>query len=213
VEPDGKVLAVVDTSPGGDNPPYSFFEYDPVSDTWADATMPEAPSQGGANNYHLLALPKGSANTGQILASGWGNGDMWLYSPAGTPQSAWEPTISSISPLTFGYFVLSGAQLNGLTNGADFGDDSKMATNYPIVSLVSSSGNITFARTVGVDQMAPRRNTAGACSFQVPAGTPAGTYRVHVSASGVDSSNTWSLALPATEIGPAEVSTETALLL
>jgi hypothetical protein len=215
VEPDGKVLTVVDTSGGGDNAPYSFFEYDPVANTWSDALLPEVPPpQSGSNRFRLLALPRGNMSTGQILASGWDNGDVWLYTPAGSPQQAWKPTITSLTPLTFGYFVLGGTQLNGLTSGADLGDDGKMATNVPIVSLVGGTGTVTFVRTIGVDQMAPRPNVRGACSFKVPAGMPAGTYTVHVSANGVDSSNTWSLTLPNIEVGPAEeASTEMGLLL
>src|SRR5262249_42478051 len=117
----------------------------------------------------FLALPNG-----QIWVSGTGDAHPWLYTPAGTPQPSWRPTITSVSGPAFaggpafGAFTLSGVQLNGLTTGADFGDDNKMATNYPIVWLTDGAGHVTYGRTFNFDQMAPRPNWAGSALFTVP---------------------------------------------
>jgi hypothetical protein len=54
-----------------------------------------------------------------------------------------------------------GTQLNGLTTGGDFGDDGKMATNFPVVSVVDSFDQVTYARSHDFDQMAPRPHIAG----------------------------------------------------
>jgi hypothetical protein len=44
-------------------------------------------------------------------------------------------------------FTLTGTQLNGLSEGASFGDYEEMASNYPIIRLTDANGNVSFART------------------------------------------------------------------
>ncbi len=102
---------------------------------------------------------------------------IFLYTPAGGPQDSWRPTISSITPngstTTFtnqvqiepfgtpptnrtvissvtqdaNVYTLTGTQLNGLNEGAYYGDDHQQATNYPIVQLVDMAGNVVDATT------------------------------------------------------------------
>jgi hypothetical protein len=193
VEPDGKVLTMVTQDQGGVGGGVpAFYEYDPVANSWASVTNPGGKAiDTSAERVRMLALPRVNTTVAQIFVSGYKSGTTWLYTPSGTPSQSWKPTITSIvapaSPL-YGDFVLSGTQLNGLTTGADFGDDGKMATNYPIVSLTDTSGNVTYARSFNFDQMAPRKATGGSCSFRVPARLPNGTYSVRVSANGVPSS-------------------------
>ena len=74
-----------------------------------------------------------------------------------------------------GDFTLNGVQLNGLTTGADFGDDNKMATNYPIVWLDDGAGHVTYGRTHDFDQMLPRPSTPGSTLFSIPAGVADGS--------------------------------------
>src|SRR5262249_37594415 len=138
-----------------------------------------------AERVLLFALPNG-----QIWASGSGSANAWLYTPAGTPQASWRPTITSVSAPSFGEFTLAGTQLNGLTTGADFGDDNKMATNYPIVWLDDGAGPVSYCRSYNFDQMAPRPNTPGSATFTVPTSVPDGAYTLHVAANGVEAGNT-----------------------
>jgi hypothetical protein len=150
---------------------------------------------------------------GSILVSGAdSDGSYWVYTPDNNnglgPQNSWRPTIAGSPVLVFGKFLVTGAQLNGLTTSGDFGDDGKIASNYPIATLVSSSGIARFCRTVIIGDMAPRRapNSTGSFWFQAPVGIANGTYTVQVSASGLglDSTNTpVQLTLPATDMGPA----------
>ena len=42
-------------------------------------------------------------------------------------------------------YTLTGTQLNGLNEGAYYGDDHQQATNYPIIQLVDKAGNIVDA--------------------------------------------------------------------
>jgi hypothetical protein len=204
VEPDGKVLTMVTDDQSGVGTTQGFFyEYDPAAaagSRWTSVPFPPvtSPLAGNPERTRLLPLPSGKI----IVTTVEGNGTVWLYTPSGAPNTAWRPTIAGTPVLIFGNFLLDGTQLNGLTTGGDFGDDGKVATNFPMVSLVNGSSTF-YARSFGFDQMAPRANTKGSCWFAPPAGLPNGTYDVHVTASGVDSVNTVPLTIPALDLGPA----------
>jgi hypothetical protein len=187
-------LTVVSQDPTGQgaNYPAAFYEYDPNASPnhhWTLVANPPGWQFAYADRVKMLALP-----SGQIMVSGANSGQIAFYEPAGTPSSSWRPTIIEIGVPVNGTYTLAGTQLNGLTTGADFGDDAKLATNYPIVSLVSGS-TVAYARSFNVDQMAPRSSTEGQCSFRPPAGLAAGTYTVYVTANGVRSSNGLPLTL------------------
>jgi hypothetical protein len=95
-----------------------------------------------------------------------------------------------------------GTQLNGLTTGADFGDDAKMATNYPLVYLTNSSQTVTlFARTHNFDQMAPRPGIKGSFQFETTS-VLVGQFTVHVSASGLSATGP-TITLPQPDRGVA----------
>ena len=85
--------------------------------------------------------------------------------------------------VTPGVFSLTGDLLNGTTPGGDFGDDAKMATNFPIVSFTDAGGHVYFGRSFDFDDMTPTRCTSA--RVVPPPGIPDGTYAVHVAASGV----------------------------
>jgi hypothetical protein len=196
VEPDGRVIAVATTVDDGTGPAYlnlwdpnqvppasSWFTF--TSPTWSESHLAKA------GVVRMLSLPNSySTGMGQIFISG-GAGQAWLYTLPDTvaPSDSWRPTVSSVWA-AYGSYHLTGTQLNGLTTGADIGDDGKMATNYPIVYLVDDgTGAIHFARSFGFDQMAPRPSTGGVCSFTLPDNPPQGNYHVRVSTSGIDSAN------------------------
>lgn len=221
VQPIGLVLTMVtDDQSGVATRPGFFYElnpYAPKNSQWASVPYPVSSGQvGNPERTRILALPAPKPNSiGQLLVSGvqGSPGTFWLYTPDTSvlPAPSWRPTITSPPVLFFGSFILSGSQLNGLTTGGDFGDDGKVATNFPIVSLVNSSGNVSFGRTIRIDQMAPRRapNANGTCWFTTPFGLPNGTYTVQVSASGLGvDPNTAAvqLTIPAVDMGPAVLS-------
>ena len=187
VESNGRVLAVASSATDGWATPV-FYEYEPATNQWSPAGSPppvSASSSGvtPASGIRLLCLPNG-----QILVTGAQMGEVWLYTPAGGPQSNWKPKISSVtSTANVGEFKLTGLQLNGLTTGDDFGDDAKMATNYPLVFLTDVAGHVYFSRTYIFDQMAPRAGTIGSTLFTLPDNFPDGTYTLTVSANGVQS--------------------------
>ena len=100
---------------------------------------------------HMLVLPNG-----QIMVDTAFSDRIDLYNkgyfgsvplPPNYSNPAWQPTITNIANNGDGSYTLSGTQLNGLSEGASYGDDAEMASNYPIITLTDPSNNVFYART------------------------------------------------------------------
>lgn len=182
---DGKVLFMGDVGGSSFAGPTSIFEYDPVANSMATAPNPPSGAiSSPAFIFRMLALP-----SGQILMSG-SSRILNIYTPAGTPNAAWKPTISSITSTGSGNYVLTGTQLNGLTEGAYYGDDAQMATSYPIVKIVDGSGKVFFAKSSNFSTMAVATGGASVtANFNVLGiGLASGVCSVYAIANGVASS-------------------------
>jgi hypothetical protein len=169
--PDGNVL--VQASPAYtclDNlgnpspycPPSHFFEYDGTSLVRVNepSTAPGAPSFQG----RMLVLPSGS-----ILWSTRDQADVEVYEPKGGSSREWHPTISSLSStsLTRGHsgYLVKGTLFYGVSNGAAYGDDAQMDSNYPLVRITNTaSGHVCYARVYA------RSNTSA--RFAIPGASP-----------------------------------------
>jgi PKD repeat protein len=180
--PNGNVL--VDTSPGVFTAPSHFFEFDGTN-----ANPVSGPGRAGSDPSfvgRMLVLP-----TGQILFTD-GSTDVEIYTASGTYQNAWRPTISSVPstvvPGATSYF-LSGTQLNGLSQGAMYGDDAQAATNYPLVRITNvATGHVTYAKTHSHSTMGVATGSAVVSTlFDVPAGIETGPSRLEVVANGIPS--------------------------
>lgn len=178
IEPNGKVLFVSSDDPYGAP---LFNEYDPIANTITPIAGPPA-FPGASFALQMLALP-----TGQILLTGTGTND-YLYTPLGGPAAAWKPTIQSVTAQPDGSYLLTGTQLNGLSQGAAYGDDGFAETNYPLVRLVDAQNNVFYAKTYGMSTMGVATGSATvSTSFKLPAGLPAGSYSLVVVANGIAS--------------------------
>jgi hypothetical protein len=174
VMPNGHVLFVADV--GNFGTPSAIFEYDPVANNYTNVG---GPSGNPAYVYRMLMLP-----TGQVWVDiGYTS---QIYTPVGAPAAAWQPTISSITQNSDGSFKITGTQLNGLTEGAYYGDDAQMSSNYPIVRLVSG-GNVYYAKSFGFSTMGVATGSATVSANFSTAGIPNGTYSLSVVANGVAS--------------------------
>src|SRR5215831_9829363 len=145
--PNGNVL--VDASPFF-NPPSQFFEFNGTN----PLSVPAPLNAGSHRSFEgrMLVLP-----TGQVLFTD-GSSTVQIYTPSGSFQNAWRPTISSVaSTLTIGSVnnAISGTQFNGLSQGAMYGDDAQAATNYPLVRITNSgTGDVFYAKTHNHSTMA-----------------------------------------------------------
>jgi hypothetical protein len=182
--PDGNIL--VFASPGIFQTPASFFVFDGITFTPA----PNTQSGHNLTSYQsrMLLLP-----TGQVLwvtAEG-STIDVELLTSKGTPDPAWAPTITSVPrTLTRGAsFQISGTQFNGLSVGADYGDDATMATNYPLVRITNDFTNhVFYARTHDHSTMGIATGTTiVSTTFDVPVTAETGASKIVVVANGIPS--------------------------
>jgi hypothetical protein len=192
--PNGHVLVVADHN--NYSGPSSFFEYDPSTNAFTGISAPNSTdASDGCYVFRMLVLP-----TGQVLFSDDGS-SVSIYTPSGAPKSAWKPAITSITKNTDGSYTVKGTQLNGLSEGAYYGDDANSSTNYPLVRLVSASGTVYYARTYKFSTMGLGTGTATVSArFTLPSGLPSGSYSVYAVANGIASS-AFSFTFPSA--GPA----------
>src|SRR5262249_41774851 len=129
----------------------------------------------------MLVLP-----SGQVLFSN-SSDQLYVYSPDGSPSASWRPSITSVVGNGNGY-TLTGTQLNGLSEGASYGDDAEMSSNYPIVRLTDAAGHVTYARTFNWSSTGVATgSTSQTVQFTLPPGTPLSTYQLTVVANGIAS--------------------------
>jgi hypothetical protein len=178
IEVNGKVLFVSSDTVFGFG---HFNEYDPVTNTVTAIPGPAISSSQPSYTLQFVALP-----SGQILVTGTGTND-YIYTPVGAPQDTWRPTIQSVTPNGDGSFTLSGTQLNGLSQGASYGDEGNAQTNFPLVRL-SNGSNVSYARTYGFSTMGFATGaTVTQTQFTLPSGIAAGTYQLSVVTNGIAS--------------------------
>jgi hypothetical protein len=183
--PNGHVMFAVDTP--FFNPPTHIFDFDPVANALTDVTptgtlgaiLAGELSQGEL----MLALPNGD-----VLLTTEISGQLWEFTPDGAPNDAWRPTITSVAPNGGGTFTVTGTQLNGISEGASFGDDAEMSTNFPIVQLTNNAtGQVFYARTFNWTPGVATGSTPVTAQFTVPANLPQAIYSLRVVASGIAS--------------------------
>ncbi len=183
----GDALLAADAGPGG---PTRIFEFNPNATTAAAAYTDVTPTPGTVhfdftgNSYvdTMLVLP-----TGQVLLGG--SGQMVLYTPGGAPQASWRPTISGITADSLGVHTLTGTQINGISEGATYGDDAEMSSNYPMVRVVdSATSNVYYATTYGWSSTGvDTGNTPQSVHFILPTALGNDPYQISVIANGIAS--------------------------
>jgi Immunoglobulin I-set domain/Dockerin type I domain len=191
--PNGHILIAL--SPLGPLTPansYSFpqatyiYEFDPnapAASAFTEVT-PAGLSSVNAFQLNMVVLP-----TGQVLLSNEGNGfQVYTEDPATGPSDAWRPTITGITQNITSSFELTGTQLNGISEGANYGDDNQSATNYPIVQLTDLNGNVSYAFTFNWSSTrVDTGNTPEHVDFALPGGAVPGVYYLSTIANGIAS--------------------------
>ncbi len=180
--PNGNIL--FDASAGYGDHPTHFFEFgaDNTIVQVSDPLLHAANS--GAYFYNFLVLPNG-----QILMTDFTN-VAEVYTPTGSPNASWAPKIKEYptSVNAGGIYTISGTQFNGLSQGAAYGDDNQMATNYPIVRITNdSTGHVFFARTANHSTMSIAHGAKGSTTFTVPGTIETGPSTLVVIANGIAS--------------------------
>ena len=167
------------------NGPTSFYEYNPISNSFTQVNGPTGTTDPNAPfGTRMLDLPDGG-----VLYSNGGS-QVYEYMPSGGQISAGKPTITNILKNGDGTYTLTGYQLTGISEGAGYGDDAQMATNYPIVRITDTSGHVYYARTFNWSTTSVMQGAAvQSTQFTVPAGLPAGALQLQVATNGISSNS------------------------
>jgi hypothetical protein len=178
----GKVLCAVGSSTNFGSTTW-FYEFDSVSNSFTAVNGPNGPTEQMPPYYSIfLDLPDGT-----VLFSRF-NRQLYVYQPDGSPLAAGKPTIGGITGNSDGSFHLTGTLLNGISEGACYGDDAQMDSNYPLVRLRSTSGNVFYARTYNWSSSSVMAsNRLVSTEFMVPTNVPAGVYSLVAVANGISS--------------------------
>jgi hypothetical protein len=185
--PSGNILFAASAGYGNVNPPTHFFEFSSGNTINQVADPPFNPTNLGSFNYNFLVLPNG-----QIFMTDFSS-VAGVYTPSGSANAGWAPVISSVpNNLAVGQtYQISGSQLNGLSQGAAYGDDVQSATNYPLVRITNNAtGHVFYARTFNHSTMSIAPNTMGSTNFTVPANIETGANSLVVVANGIASQAT-----------------------
>jgi hypothetical protein len=185
--PSGNVLFAA--SPGLFGLPSHFFELDYRTNTISQVEDNSDAAHINSFDWNFLVLP-----TGQILVCETSFKNIWIYTPSGEPRRRWAPVITAISPFlrTGSTHKLHGLQLNGLSQGASYGDDVQAATNYPLVRIINATtGHVFYARTFDHSTMGigPEDRLVTSTHFTLPdaTGIEAGRSYLYVVANGIAS--------------------------
>jgi hypothetical protein len=197
MEPDGKILCAV--SPVGTSAaneflaPTYFVEYDYTTNTFSQV-HDTIPGIGGDSipiacyQNTMLMLPNGQV----LLGINQSNASQtyWVYTPKGANLPQGKPVLNSVTKTGCGTYKITGKLFNGISEGAAFGDDWAMSTNYPLVRLTMGS-TVYYCKTtnwnrIGAVQTDSLEDTA---YFALPATLLAGTYTLNVVVNGIPSSN------------------------
>jgi hypothetical protein len=166
------------------NGPTSFYEYNPASNSFTQVNGPTGTTYNNVPyDTRMLDLPDGT-----VLFSSGTSRQLYEYQPTGSPLAAAVPTITNITQNVDGSYLLTGTLLNGISEGAAYGDDAQMDSNYPIIRMTAGNGRVYFARTFNWSSTGVMTGTnLVTTEFTVPAGPPVGTYALVVVANGISS--------------------------
>jgi hypothetical protein len=129
------------------NTPSRIYSFDFATNKLNSIDQPANAASVDAFEGRMLLLP-----TGEVLftTQDFAGSGAQLYTKGGTPQDAWRPTIASVAAhiAPDATYDLSGTLFNGFSEGAKYGDDAQMATNYPLVRIKNNAtSHVFYART------------------------------------------------------------------
>jgi hypothetical protein len=164
--------------------PTELFEFDPVCNAIHQITsaLPDAnlPYE-GSYPTRMLILP-----TGQLLFSD-SSSQLWVYTSEDAPNPFLRPIVTNVNYLGGGKFRLSGLQLDGQSSGAAYGDDDQMDSNYPIIRMADSHGDVLYARTSNWSKIAVGEDGLETVDFTPNPEVTPGNYVLIVSGAGISS--------------------------
>ena len=186
--PNGKILCAVSHAPTSithifDAPTW-FYEFDYLTNYFNPVLAPNGLDTLSVPSYYtnMLVLPDGNILFADLEAVQY-----YIYSPSGSPLVAGKPAIDTLWNDTNCNYTITGTNFNGISEGASYGDDFQMATNYPLVRLTNGS-NVYYARTFNWNRTDVQiGGLADTTQFSLPTGLPVANYWLQVIVNGIAS--------------------------
>ena len=185
----GKILMIV--SPKStfavDFPtPTYFYEFDYTTNTFTAISAPSGADSLNLPTYvsNMLDLPDGT-----VLYQPIGSKRYYTYTPGGSPLTAGKPAVSNIIRNNCDTFTVAGTLFTGISEGAAYGDDWAMSTNYPIIKI-SNGSRSWYARSFNWNRPGTvmTGSAADTVQFELPSGLIPGSYSLQVIVNGNPSS-------------------------
>ncbi len=184
----GKILCSIAPNTNAFAPPTYFVEYDYTTNTFARVNAP-IPITGGDSipipsyQTQMLDLPDGTVLLSISQSSSYSTSYM-IYTPGSGPIPQGKPTINAVVPQNCNNYLITGKLFNGISEGAAYGDDWQMATNYPLVRLTNGT-NVYYATTSNWNRIGAVATDSleDSAYFSLPS-MPGGTYSLVVVANG-----------------------------
>jgi hypothetical protein len=179
--PSGKVL--VAASPGvNSQTPTHFFVFDGAK----LQQVADTPNAASLSSYFgfMIVLP-----TGQVMFNSR-FGDIELFTDTGGLAANIAPVITQVPTLLVAgkSYVLTGKQLNGVSQGSSYAEGYQSATNYPLVRIVNATTkHVFYARTFDHSGMSVMPDAVSSTHFAVPAGIETGAATLFAVANGIAS--------------------------
>jgi hypothetical protein len=164
----------------------------------ATSNEPAAEANNSSYQHFFLVLP-----TGEVMMTDQG-GTMEIYTPApgispnavpriiaapeliGTGPEA--PTGSTITMYRGRTYTLPVYRMNGINEGAYYGDDAQMSTAFPLVRVTNmASTHVSYFRTYAHSNRSISPDSSGTTKIDVPAGAELGETQLVVVANGIAS--------------------------
>lgn len=191
----GRILCVAGSNLT--NAPASFYEYTPLANSFAAIAGPPSGTVTNTPSFQIMLL---DLPDGNVLFANETSNQLYVYQPDPPTLAAGKPTITSITVNGDGSFHLTGTQLNGISEGAAYGDDAQMDSNYPLVRVGDGSGNLIYLPTYNWSStsISPGNKPVSTEFFAFQSLTPALAYSLVTVANGISSD-------PVTFYGPVWV--------
>jgi len=181
----GKILCAVSPVPTSGNhfpSPTTFYEYDSVANSFSSVGAPTGSSDNTSSFATLmLDLPDGN-----VLYSHF-TSQLYVYHPDGSPLASGKPVVNTVTWTSGNSYHLTGTGLNGISEGAAYGDDQQMNSNYPLVRLTAGS-NVYYVRTHDWTSTGVQTGSlVVSTEFTVPQSLMGASYSLAVVANGIAS--------------------------
>ncbi len=182
----GKILCALG-SDSEQNPPTYFYEYDYIANTFTQVGSPTGGTQDTNKACYqgtMLDLPDGT------VLYAHEDTDLYVYTPGGTPVTNGIPVIKSVTKNADGSYLVTGTLFDGISEGAEYGDDWQMDTDFPLARITNSAGAVQYARTFNWSSSSVMTGTnLTTTEMTLPAGLTNGIYPLVIIANGISSAS------------------------